>query len=179
MAGVSLRLATLADATPLRRLIGVSVRTLARGDYSDVQIKAALRSAWAVDTQLIEDGTYFVGEAAGAIIACGGWSWRRTLFGGDDHLGRQPDVLDPAHDAARIPAFFINPQWARKGIGSRILLRCEREARAFGFRSLELVATLPGERFYRAHGYSGAERREYALAGGLSIAFVSMRKDLS
>jgi GNAT superfamily N-acetyltransferase len=173
---VSFRKATLADVSALRVLIADSVRGLSRTDYNDAQIDAALGSAWGVDTQLIRDGTYFVAEWEGKPIACGGWSFRATLFGGDHQEGRRSDALDPSCDAARIRAFFVHPRWARRGIGRQLLELCEEKARAHGFRSAELVATLPGERLYRVCGYMGQGTREYPLPGGKTIAFVPMRK---
>lgn len=174
----TLRQATLEDVPTLARLIQVSARSLSRRDYTDVQIEAALGSAWGVDTELVRDGTYFVAEAGAEIVGCGGWSWRGTLFGGDARAGRQSDALDPARDAARIRAFFVRPDWARRGIGRALLHRCEAEARSHGFRAAELVATLPGQRLYRALGYAGDERVEYRLGDGITIEFVPMKKDL-
>lgn len=173
----SLRQATLEDIPALERLIADSARGLSRDDYTPAQIEAALGTAWGIDTELIRDGTYFIVEAATQIVACGGWSRRKTLFGGDRQAGRQSELLDPARDSARIRAFFVHPDWARRGIGRALLQRCEAEAFACGFRSAELLATLPGHRLYRAFGYVGDEPAEYALPGGLTIQFLSMRKD--
>jgi GNAT superfamily N-acetyltransferase len=175
----TLRPATLADVPVLERLIAASARALCRNDYTAAQIDAAIGTAWGVDRELIGDQTYFVAEADGTIVACGGWSRRRTLFGGDAQPGRQSEVLDPARDAARIRAFFVHSDWARRGLGTALLERCEAEARAHGFTSAELVATLPGQRLYRAFGYVGEERVAYPLPGGLTIAFVPMRKRLA
>ncbi|MFZ6179994.1 GNAT family N-acetyltransferase [Nannocystis pusilla] len=172
----TLRLATPDDAPALRELIAASARGLQQDDYSPAQIEAALRSAFGVDTQLIADATYFVAEAAGRPVACGGWSFRRTLFGGDDQPGRQAERLDPAREAARIRAFFVDPGWARQGLGRAILTRCESEARAAGFVAAELMATLPGVRLYAALGYQAAQPQEIPLAGGVTITFVPMRK---
>ncbi|HYO24290.1 MAG TPA: GNAT family N-acetyltransferase [Lacipirellulaceae bacterium] len=173
----SLREATLEDQAILEGLIAESARGLSRQDYTDEQIEAALHGAMGVDTQLIRDGTYFVVEAEGEIVACGGWSRRKTLFGADSHAARQSELLDPAHDAARIRAFFVRPAWARQGIGRALLERCEAEARAAGFRSAELMATLPGWRLYKAMGYEGETRIAYDLGGGITIEFVPMRKE--
>lgn len=173
-----LRLAIPEDVPALRVLIAASARGLSRGDYSDAQIEAALRSAFGVDSQLVRDGTYFVADA-GEPVACGGWSFRRTLFGGDDQPGRQADALDPAREAARIRAFFVHPAWARRGLGRALLERCEAEARAHGFVAAELLATLPGLRMYAALGYTASEPREYPLPGGETITFVPMRKRLA
>jgi GNAT superfamily N-acetyltransferase len=177
-AGFTLRTASPADSGALVELIGASARGLARGDYTDAQIEAALGSAWGVDSQLIRDGTYFVVEAGGAIVACGGWSFRRTLFGGDAQPGRVPESLDPSRDAARIRAFFVHPRWARRGLGALLLRHCEAAAMDRGFRRAELLATLPGHRLYRAFGYEGDARRRYPLPGGLDIEFVPMSRHL-
>lgn len=172
------RPATPADRPALENLIAASARELARGDYTDAQIEAALGTAWGVDTQLVLDGTYYVLEVEGRIVACGGWSYRGTLFGGDSQAGRSAAILDPARDAARIRAFFIHPDWARRGIGKALLEHCENAARAKGFRRTELVATLPGHRLYKLAGYVGDERRAYPLRDGLTIDFIPMTKEL-
>lgn len=174
---VSIRKAALSDVPAIQTLIAESARGLSRTDYSGAQIEAALQSAWGVDTQLIRDGTYFVAECLGSLIACGGWSWRATLFGGDAQVGRRPQALDPSRDAARIRAFFVHPACARRGLGRAMLEHCEGKARAYGFRSAELVATLPGERLYRVCGYVSQGAREYALPGHQTITFVPMRKE--
>jgi len=174
----SLRKATPDDIPALEWLIAESARGLSCQDYTELQIEAALGTAWGVDSELIHDGTYFVAEAGGEIVGCGGWSRRKTLFGGDRGAGCQSEVLDPSRDSARIRAFFVRPDWARRGIGRALLDRCEAEARAHGFRSAELMATLPGQRLYRAFGYTGAEPVQYPLSGGVMIEFVPMRKDL-
>jgi len=172
------RRATLEDRAALESLIAESARGLSRGDYSDEQIEAAIASVFGVDTDLILDGTYFVAEAEGRLIGCGGWSRRRTLFGGDRYAARDSGELDPAAEPAKIRAFFVHPAWARRGVGGAILDACEREASEQGFRALELMATLPGVRLYAARGYEGGERVEYDAGGGVKIEFVPMRKDL-
>ena len=174
----TLRKATLDDVPVLEEVIAASARGLSRGDYTAAQVEAALEGAFGVDSELIRDGTYFVAEAAGAIVACGGWSRRQTRFGSDRQPGRVSAVLDPARDAARIRAFFVRPEWARRGLGRLLLERCEAEARAHGFRALELVATLPGLPLYQACGYVAAEPIDHPLADGLTIRFVPMRKEL-
>jgi GNAT superfamily N-acetyltransferase len=174
----ALRKAVLADAAALEPLIGESVRGLSRRDYTDAQIEAALGTAFGLDRELIRDGTYFVAEAANEIVGCGGWSRRKTLFGADQQPGRESELLDPGRDSARIRAFFVRPDWARRGIGRALIERCEAEALVCGFRSTELVATLPGHRFYRAFGYIGDERMEYRLPGGVAIEFIPMKKNL-
>lgn len=175
----TLRNATLADRPELERLIADSARGLSREDYTHAQIEAALGTAFGVDSELIRDGTYFVAQAQAALVGCGGWSRRRTLFGGDRQAGRTSELLDPAHDAARIRAFFVRPDWARRGIGRALLARCEAEAVAEGFCAAELMATLPGRRLYEVLGYVGETRVEHILPGGIAIHFVPMRRQLS
>jgi GNAT superfamily N-acetyltransferase len=176
--GVGLRPATLADVDALQALIAVSARTLSAGDYTPEQVEGALRGAFGVDTQLIRDGTYFVVEERGEIVACGGWSHRRTLFGGDARRERDPASLDPATEAARIRAFFVHPRVARRGLATLILERCEADAWWHGFRRLELMATLPGVRLYAALGYEAEAPIQWQLGDGLSIEFVPMSKRL-
>jgi GNAT superfamily N-acetyltransferase len=173
---VHIRTATLADVPSIEALVAVSARELGADDYTAEQIDAALLGAWGVDTELIRDGTYFVGHARHEIAICGGWSRRATAFGGDAYERRESRLLDPEREAARIRAFFVHPHWARQGLGSRLLALCEREARAAGFSKAELVSTLPGERLYARHGYVSAGRRTYALPGGATIEFIPMRK---
>jgi GNAT superfamily N-acetyltransferase len=173
-----IRKATLEDRAAIERLIAESARGLSRADYSEPQIEAAIATVFGVDTELIFDGTYFVVESDGALVGCGGWSKRKTLFGGDRYADRDAGQLDPATDAAKIRAFFVHPDWARRGIGRALLAACEREARAQGFRATELMATLPGVRLYAAHGYEGGRRVEYTIGDGVRIAFVPMRKAL-
>jgi GNAT superfamily N-acetyltransferase len=130
-----------------------------------------------VDSSLIRDGTYYVVEnARGELVACGGWSRRRTLFGSDARVGRDEAQLDPRTDAARIRAFFVDPQHARRGLGRLILERSETQARAAGFVRFELMATLPGVRLYEQCGYRPAAAIEHPMADGLVICFVPMSK---
>ncbi len=173
---LSIRLATLSDAPTLERLIRESAQKLGRPDYSETQIEAALGTAWGVDSELIKDGTYFVVETGGHLVACGGWSYRETLFGGDGQAGRESRNLDPLRDSARIRAFFVHPDWARRGLGRLLLEKCEAEAKTRGFKSFELVATLPGQRLYRNFGYSGEKKTEYPLKNGITIEFIPMKK---
>lgn len=170
------RLARLEDVAALEALIERSARALCADDYTQAQIEGALRGAFGVDTQLIEDGTYFVLERAEGLIACGGWSYRKTLFGGDAEGGRDRSRLEPPGDAAKIRAFFVEPSQARRGLGELLLERCEQEARARGFTRFELMATLSGERLYRRFGYEAGESVAYDLGDGLTIDFVPMSK---
>ncbi len=125
-------------------LIAASARELSRDDYTPEQVEGALRGAFGIDTQLIRDGSYFVIEAEGRLAGCGGWSRRRTLFGSDARAGRDATELDPARDAAKIRAFFIHPDFARRGLGTLLLERCEQDAMAHGFTRFELMAHVAG-----------------------------------
>lgn len=171
-----IRKAVIGDKSSLEILIAQSARTLGAQDYSPEQIDEALRGAFGVDTDLIRDGTYFVAISSEAMVGCGGWSKRKTLFGGDQHNARDAKLLDPQHDSARIRAFFVHPAWTRKGIAKAILQRCESEAQAHGFRSAELMSTLPGMRFYETQGYHGSEPVRHSLTPTLTIEFVPMKK---
>jgi GNAT superfamily N-acetyltransferase len=173
-----IRCATLEDREAIAQLIVESARHLSREHYSERQIDAAIASVFGVDTDLIEDGTYFVVEFSGTLIGCGGWSRRKTLFGGDQYVTRDTGYLDPESEAAKIRAFFVHPDHARKGIASAILARCEEEARAHGFQSLELMATLPGVEFYKSCGFSPQGDFNLDLADGVKIELVPMRKQL-
>ena len=183
-----LRVATPADVPVLRKLIAASVRGLQAQDYSREQLEAALETVYGVDSQLIEDGTYFAVEALSAkqspasadalIVGCGGWSKRRTLFGGDVWSGREDTLLDPHREAAKIRAFFVHPEWARHGIGSIILDACESAAKASGFGQLEMGATLTGVPFYRARNYVELETIQVPLRDGLSLPIIRMAKSI-
>lgn len=173
-----LRTATLDDQLALTELIARSARELSRDEYRSEVVEGALRGAFGVDTQLIRDGTYFVIELGAAIVGCGGWSYRRTLFGSDTGPGRDASPLDPTVDAAKIRAFFIDPAHARRGLGTLLLNHCESEAVARGFTRFEMMATLPGQKLYAARGYAPIGHVAHEVAPGLSIEFVPMRKDL-
>ena len=178
--GYRLRVATLDDEPSLRHLIARSIRGLGSEDYTPAQIDAALRGAFGVDTAIIRDKTYFVAVTeASAIAACGGWSKRRTLFGSDERPERDESWLDPRCEAAKIRAFFVDPEHARRGLGRAILARSELEAIQSGFSALELMATLPGVRLYEACGYRRGEPIEHLLPGGQSIRFVPMSKQIA
>ncbi len=175
-ANTMIRKAEVEDIPALEVLIPESVRALQAGDYSAPQIEGALGTVFGVDRQLIRDGTYFVVEAGSRIVACGGWSRRKTLFG-SDHAPQKDDAwLDPAVDSARIRAFFVHPSWARRGIGSRLMRACEEAAVAEGFSTLELAATLTGEPLYRAHGFQAVGRFDVPLPNGASMPIVRMTK---
>ena len=178
---LSLRQAVPADIPDLRVLIDASVRGLQAGDYTPAQIEGALQTVYGVDSQLIADGTYYVVEARpdSGIVGCGGWSKRKTLFGGDRWSGREDSLLNPQRDAAKIRAFFVHPNWVRRGIGSMILEACEKAASAAGFTRCEMGATLTGVPLYRARGYIGLETLDVALTNGESLAVIRMEKRMS
>src|SRR5580693_4448486 len=170
---ICIRVATPEDVPVLRELIEVSVRKLQAEDYTVAQREAALRTVFGVDSQLIADGTYLVAEATDregadqekpAIAGCGGWSKRKTLYGGDRWTQREDSLLNPEKDAAKIRAFFVHPAWARRGVGTLILEACESAAKAAGFTRLEMGATLTGVPFYRVKGYIELEHLAVPLA---------------
>jgi GNAT superfamily N-acetyltransferase len=176
---VMIRLAVMNDVPALRELIGLSVHGLSAGHYTAAQIDAAMRDVFGVDTQLIADGTYYVVDGATGPVAAGGWSARRTLFGGDQMKRAEDSRLDPGVDAARIRAFFVHPEWARRGLARQLYDTCERAAVAAGFRSFELMATLPGEPLYQALGFTGVERVVLTLGDGVAVPFIRMTRAIA
>jgi len=190
-ANIHLRLALPEDVPVLRALIEASVRGLQTQDYTQAQMEGALKTVFGVDSQLIADGTYIVAEAeSGAfestgaknsqtacmIIGCGGWSKRKTLYGSDHWTGREDALLDPLRDAAKIRAFFIHPDWARRGVGSMILKACEDAARAAGFSRYEMGATLTGAKLFGVKGYAAVKPISIPLVNGESLPVVHMEK---
>ena len=146
---ISIRLTNIAEVKALNELITISARELSRDLYSEREIEGAIQYIFGVDTELVKDRTYFVIEKNGEIAGCGGWSKRKTLFGGNQFLGRkEATYLDPSTEAAKIRAFFIHPKFSRQGLGSMLLMHCEHEARLNGFNQLEMMATLPGVKLY-------------------------------
>jgi GNAT superfamily N-acetyltransferase len=178
MTGIAIRVATSADEGSLRQLIPVSARALSAGFYSGQQIEAAIRYVFGVDSQLISDGTYFVAEADGRLAGCGGWSRRRTLYGGDQRKDREDPLLDPLSDAARIRAFFVSPAFARLGIARRMMIQCAQAAWTAGFRRLELMATLPGVPLYTAFGFASNGEVVETTPEGVEIPLVRMSRAL-
>jgi GNAT superfamily N-acetyltransferase len=174
------RKAVPADTPSLLALIHLSVRELQRNDYTPAQIEGALESVFGVDSALVDDGTYLVVETDEQIVACGGWSKRKTLFGGDNWIHREDTVyLDPAHDPAKIRAFFVHPAWARQGIGTLLLNACEDAAKSAGFTSFEMGATLTGVPLYLACGYVSLQDIQVPLNNGEHLPIVRMVKKLS
>lgn len=175
---IEFRLAVESDIPVLRELIPRSVRVLLAGHYTQRQIELALGPVFGVDHALILDGTFFVAEADGAIAGCGGWSKRKTLYGGSEGRTELGELLDPAHDAALLRAFFIDPDHVRRGIGRQIIERCEAAATEAGFARMELGATIPGEALYASMGYRVTRRFLVPLADGESLAATQMEKSL-
>ena len=188
---IRLRLAVPEDVPVLRELIDASVRGLQTQDYTPAQIEGALKTVFGVDSQLIADGTYIVAQAepaaierAGAknapseriIVGCGGWSKRKTLYGSDHWTGREDALLDPLRDAAKIRAFFIHPDWARRGVGSMILRACENAASSAGFTRYEMGATLTGAKLFGAKGYVAVKPISIPLVNGESLPVIHMEK---
>jgi GNAT superfamily N-acetyltransferase len=176
----TIRCASLHQVSALEELITLSVHSLQSVHYSADQMNAALGPVFGVDRQLINDGTYFVAQQDGQIVGCGGWSKRKSLFGGDaNHTFNDETFLDASRDAARVRAFFVHPSHARRGIGRAILIACENAIVDNGFSVAELVATLTGEALYLSCGYSEVERYCLPLTGGLRLPVVRMRKQLT
>lgn len=176
---IFVRRAETSDLTAIRELIPDSVRALSRDCYSAAQIESALRHVFGPDTQLIADQTYFVVTVGDRLAGCGGWSRWRKLYGGDQLTAAAATRLDPKTEPARIRAFFVAPEFARQGIGTRILQASLEAAAREGFRAAELVATLPGEQLYAMHGFTVVERITDTLPDGVTIPFVRMRRDLT
>jgi GNAT superfamily N-acetyltransferase len=173
--GVRIRPALAGEVPMLEALIARSARGLSRSDYGEAEIEALIAHIFGVDSEVVADGTYFVAEVDGRIAGCGGWSRRRTLFGGDRFAARESGLLDPADDAARIRAFFVDPAFARRGVGAAILAACETAAIGAGFRELALMATLPGVPFYEAAGFVGTTDT-MVPAGAFQVRFRPMTK---
>ena len=173
-------MATAEDVDGIRGLIDASVRGLLAGDYSAAQIEGALATVFTVDSQLIADGTYFVAVAEnGELAGCGGWSFRKTLYGGDHQMEKiAPERLDPAVEAAKIRAIFVHPKFARMGLGSLILTAAEDAAVGQGFARLEMGSTLTGVALYALKGYREVGRVLAPVGGGETIEVVRMVKDV-
>lgn len=176
---VTIRLATFEDIPALQQLITLSARGLSTGYYTTEETEGAIKYVFGVDSQLIEDATYYVVESKDKIVACGGWSRRNTLFGGDQHKNMIDPLLNPATDAARIRAFFVHPDWARQGIGKKLIDICEKAAKQYGFTKMEIGATLPGVPLYEAMDYRTVKRIRVPLPDGQFFLVVNMKKKLN
>jgi GNAT superfamily N-acetyltransferase len=172
-----LQIATTSDIPRIRELIAASVRAL-QVEYTPEQREAALATVFTVDSQLVADGTYFMAIAEdGSLAGCGGWSRRKTLYGGDHQV--EPivaDLLDPAREAAKIRAVFVYPSFARMGLGTLLLHAAEQAARQEGFTRFEMGSTLSGVPLYKLKGYQTVEEIDVPVGGGRSIAVVRMAK---
>ncbi len=176
MPELSDRLATEDDLAALHRLMGRAITELQTAFLTPAQV-AASRHVMGLDSQLIRDRTYIIVEADGVLAGCGGWSFRSTLYGGDDSVvARAPELLDPATDAARIRAMYTDPAYVRRGIGRLVLASCEAAARAHGFGRAEMMATLAGVPLYRACGYSPIEHVESRPIDGVTVPLIRMGK---
>lgn len=175
-----LRVATYDDVEAIRALIDASVRGLQTGDYTPAQIDASLKTVFTIDSQLIVDGTYFVALAEdGKVAGCGGWSKRKTLYGGDSQVEKiEPELLDPRTDAAKVRAIFVHPRFARMGLGSMILRVAEDAAKAAGFSRFEMGSTLTGVPLYALKGYREVERVMVPVGDGEAIEVVRMIKQV-
>lgn len=173
---LNIRVAQPADVAALEELIARSVRGLSQEFYTSAQIESALQHVFGVDTQLVADGTYFIVEADGVLAGCGGWSKRKTLYGGDQHKTGADNLLDPATEPARIRAFFVEPAFARRGVGRQLIAACEQAAIAAGFTRFELGATLPGVPLYEAVGYVAVESLLVPMPDGEALPIVRMEK---
>jgi GNAT superfamily N-acetyltransferase len=169
--------ATLGDLEALSVVMDAAIGELQEGFLTPEQIESS-RAIMGIDTQLVKDGTYFVVEGDGQVAGCGGWSRRATLYGGDHTPGRDPELLDPSVDPARVRAMYTNPAFARRGVGRLVLSLCEQAAAAEGFTRLELMGTMAGEPLYRAYGFVPVERLTDDR-GGASVPLVRMVKDIS
>jgi len=169
------RKAVAADLPELRALMALSITKLVGNYLNPAEVEASFE-IMGVDTSLVEDGTYFAIEQQARIVGCGGWSRRATLFGGDHSRGRDARLLDPAIDAARVRAMYTHPDFARQGIGRTILGLCEAAAKAEGFTSLELMATIAGEPLYSAYGYTVTDRLQIPTSSGIILPGARMTK---
>jgi len=171
------RLAQSSDMTRLLELVNNSISTNLKDYLLPEQVEASYE-LMGVDTQLIEDQTYFVAEADGQIVGCGGWSMRATLFGGNHTPGRDAKKLDPKKDGARIRGIYTDPNYLRRGIASKILILCNASAKRAGFKSLDLMATVSGEPMFIAHGFSVLEHLHVATSNGVKVPLARMRRQV-
>ena len=178
-AAPTLRVATLEDADAIDTLMKASIRDIFPRFYTPEQTESSMRHISVVDRMLLEDGTYFVAEANGEIVACGGWSRRDKLYTGSTETEGRVRLLDPATEAARVRAMFVRGDWTRRGLGTRILEACEAAAKAQGFRTLALMGTLPGIALYERYGFTELERTEVVLPDGTRLECASMEKPIT
>ncbi|CAM2959371.1 GNAT family acetyltransferase [Legionella steigerwaltii] len=171
-----IRTAQIDEIKILNQLIEHSARELSQEDYTHQEIEGAIRSIFGVDKELIMDQTYYVVVKEGTVVACGGWSKRKTLFGGDQCNTREEGFLNPRTDYAKIRAFFVHPNHARQGFGKKLLQYCEQRALSHGFTKMEMMATLPGVKLYQACGYQIEQPEYFALPDGKKFKMLKMLK---
>jgi len=174
----TLRVATVADEAAVDALMKDSAAVLFPRFYDEREAASAVRYVAQVDPMLLADGTYFVLDADGEVVGCGGWSRRDRLYTGSGDAEGDARLLDPAREPARVRAMFVRADWTRRGLGRRILEACEAAARREGFRTLSLMATLPGVPLYLAYGFRPLEDVEVVMPDGVGIACVSMEKPI-
>jgi GNAT superfamily N-acetyltransferase len=175
----TLRLATAADEAAIELLMKSSIRDIFPSSYDPRQTESSIRYVGVVDRTLVQDGTYFVIEVDGELVACGGWSRRDKLYTGSGDSRGDARLLQPATEPARVRAMFVRSDWTRRGLGRRILVACEQAAKAEGFKTLALVATLPGLRLYEHYGFRVTERVDVRMPDGVSIAGAAMEKPVA
>ena len=178
MATVAFRLARLDEADAIDALMKAATRDLFPHFYDAVQTASSIEHVASVDLTLIEDGTYYVGDAGDELVACGGWSRRDRLYTGSGAADDDARLLDPATEPARVRAMFVRADWTRRGLGTRILELCEAAARAEGFRTLSLMATLPGLPLYERCGFRLLRRTDVRMPDGVTIPCASMEKPI-
>jgi len=166
------------EADAIDALMKASTHDLFPGWYDEEQIAASIQYVASVDRMLIADGTYFVAEAEGELVACGGWSRRDKLYSGAGDGAQDARLLDPATEPARVRAMFVRSDWTRRGLGRRILEACEAAARAEGFRKLALGATLPGQPLYEAFGFQATGDEIVRMPNGVELRAVLMEMPL-
>src|SRR5262245_33082657 len=177
--GIEVRIGAPADAAAVEALMKESTRGLFPRYYDEQQTESAVRYVAQADELLLADGTFFLLEAGGELVGCGGWSRRDRLYTGSGESAADSRLLDPATEPAQVRAMFVRPDWTRRGLGRRILEECEAAARREGFRRLALLATLPGVPLYRAYGFEPLEETDVALVDGVRLACVAMEKPIS
>jgi GNAT superfamily N-acetyltransferase len=179
VAGFTHRVAVLDDLGELREVMRRSIESLQAGFLTPEQVRVS-HAVMGLDSQLVSDGTYFIVESGGRIAGCGGWSWRSTLYGGDDSMvSREPEALDPAKDAARIRAMYTDPDFARQGVGRMVIDLCESAAKRAGFKRATMMATMAGVPLYKACGYVEVEPVLSAPVDGIRVPLVRMEKQLA
>jgi GNAT superfamily N-acetyltransferase len=175
----TLRIATVEDGPAIEALMKVSGEVLFRRFYDERQAASAVRFVSQIDPMLLADGTYFLLEAGGELVACGGWSRRDRLYTGSGDGEDDARLLDPATEAARVRAMFTRADWTRRGLGRRILEACEEAAAREGFTRLSLMATLPGVPLYEAYGFERLEELEITMPDGVTLPCATMEKPIT